>query len=689
MLFAAPASLVVSAVGLVVDATLRQRWGGVDTASHYFAGSLIMATFGLVAGCVAAIAMDAVHRVRLARPRLQTFLRSLLTSGVVAMALWPTAQWMFRGAWISDHPIAPYGPAVVATVTAIATVSVYHAVAVAARAQSRGNWWGARACTAALAGAVGVAVYVDTHYYVALYTRLHSALEVAAFYLAVVAVGLVLREVDMRRPNARKVSWGFTALGATFAAATVFNATLQDAVETSLDHAWRERIYVGRQLDRLRLARAFLDDPSGYEGTLGVARDELQARYDIATIELDPRWSEKRQRSASPIDCSRCNLLIFYVDTLRHDVASNGEIMPSFRRFAAKAMNFQRTYSTGSDTLNALPGLTRGRYELADPHDGDLLKVAERLGMKRVITIPKSAHDFLTKLHPDFRFDEALEVPDYDEGEKVWGYGANKPTASTLVDRTLDWLEEHRGERFLSWVFNFELHNWREMNDEHVLQAAKRAGLPTDGNQSWRYSAIASEVDRHFGRLVDGLDRLGLADDTIVMFVSDHGEALGEWNFWVHGIVVWESVVRVPLAIRIPGAAPMQVDRPATLADVPPTLVAALGGDSPTWGYHGVNLLGLASGTAQRSLPIMFVGQRKETLVRVGMLDPASQFKLVLPLEVGRPELYDTTLTRPDEEDLSRSEPVKVAELLNWVVRSPMYPRPASRPADTTAEPTN
>jgi arylsulfatase A-like enzyme len=91
------------------------------------------------------------------------------------------------------------------------------------------------------------------------------------------------------------------------------------------------------------------------------------------------------------------------------------------------------------------------------------------------------------------------------------------------------------------------------------------------------YYGMISLMDRHIERIVDELDRQGLAEDTLVVFSSDHGHFIGQHGLIAKGPFHYEDLIKVPFIVRWPGKVPAgeTSDAMQSLIDLAPTFLAA------------------------------------------------------------------------------------------------------------------
>jgi choline-sulfatase len=117
-------------------------------------------------------------------------------------------------------------------------------------------------------------------------------------------------------------------------------------------------------------------------------------------------------------------------------------------------------------------------------------------------------------------------------------------------------------------------------------------------NARHAYYGAISYLDDKLGKLLDALAATGLAEDTIVVFASDHGDMLGERGLW-YKMTFFEWAARVPLIVHAPGRfAQRRVARNASLLDLLPTLCDLAGGAAPETAepLEGGSLLPLLEG---------------------------------------------------------------------------------------------
>lgn len=106
-----------------------------------------------------------------------------------------------------------------------------------------------------------------------------------------------------------------------------------------------------------------------------------------------------------------------------------------------------------------------------------------------------------------------------------------------------------------------------------------------------RYTyAMIHQIDAAVGRIIEGLERAGIWDETIIVFTSDHGDFLGDHGRLRKGFTPAESLLHLPFILRAPDAVlPARVDIPMSNVDVLPTLTS-LTGVTPPDRVHGVDM---------------------------------------------------------------------------------------------------
>lgn len=97
------------------------------------------------------------------------------------------------------------------------------------------------------------------------------------------------------------------------------------------------------------------------------------------------------------------------------------------------------------------------------------------------------------------------------------------------------------------------------------------------------YYALVSQIDHNIGRVLDELERLGIADRTIVVYTADHGDMAGEQRSWTKTTANYDGTVHIPLIVRLPAQGPTGVVRRELvgLVDLMPTLCELAGVEAP------------------------------------------------------------------------------------------------------------
>lgn len=134
-----------------------------------------------------------------------------------------------------------------------------------------------------------------------------------------------------------------------------------------------------------------------------------------------------------------------------------------------------------------------------------------------------------------------------------------------------------------------------EPDDIHFQKEAKHG-----------YYACMSYVDAQIGKVLDALDKLGLADNTIVVLIGDHGWHLGEHNFLgKHNLM--DRATRVPLLVRVPGMEKGMSDAMVEFVDLYPTLCQLCGIPQPEGQLDGTSFVAVLQDLDAETKEYVFV----------------------------------------------------------------------------------
>ncbi len=331
------------------------------------------------------------------------------------------------------------------------------------------------------------------------------------------------------------------------------------------------------------------------------------------------------------------HLVLVTLDTLRADhVGAYGAPLatPALDALAEQGVlledAFTPTPTTGPAHASLFTGLHPWRHRVLDngvPLGPGASTLAEHL---RAAGFTTQAFVSSYVLHPRFGMDRGFDayslVSTHDaqwRGRTVRGFYAR---GEATTERALQALGEHRdaGEgRLFLWVHYFDPHAPYEpppgfaVDDTHPLDLRGKwlpaeAG-PVDLEPLLRsYAGEVRYVDDQLGRLVAGLEELGLLERTALVVTSDHGEGLGDHGLLQHGANLYDELVRVPLLLRAPGLpAGRRLAGGAQLEDLMPTLLSLMGVPAPA-GRDGVDLLPWLRGELPQSPRPEVFGRRKD-----------------------------------------------------------------------------
>ena len=317
------------------------------------------------------------------------------------------------------------------------------------------------------------------------------------------------------------------------------------------------------------------------------------------------------------------NVVLISVDMLRPDhLGCYGyarDTSPRIDRLASEGTLFENAISSAPWTLPAhaalMTGLTDSVHGCTDTNRilaARQTTLAERLKAKGYATVGFFSGPYL---HPVFGlsqgFDEYVDCTSYSqlskktvsatgtvEGRAIWEVSHSDVTNERVYKAVQEWTTKNKRRPFFMFIHMWDVHydftppepydrafdpdyqgpfdgknfvfdQWinarMEQNDlEHLIALY-------DGEIAW--------TDAQIGRILDGLDALGLRDSTIVALVADHGTEFFEHGEKSHRKTLFDESIRIPLIIRYPGEVPhgKRIETQVSIIDVFPTIIELIG----------------------------------------------------------------------------------------------------------------
>lgn len=375
------------------------------------------------------------------------------------------------------------------------------------------------------------------------------------------------------------------------------------------------------------------------------------------------------------------DVLLITVDTLRADslgFAGNAKAStPLLDRLAAAGRVFTDAHAHNVVTLpshtNLLTGLYPFQHGVRD-NSGFVLDAKVPTLATLLSAAGYQTAAFVGAFPLDARFGLGRGFATYDDG---YARGSNpaqfqmaERRGDQVVEPALRWWQSQKGKQRFLWV---------HLYDPHSPYAPPEPFAGRFRDQP--YLGEIAATDSYLAPLVQPfLD--GREPPALVIFTSDHGEALGEHGELTHGLFAYEATLKVPLVIWGPKIAPGSDTRPARHVDVLPTVLDALGVEPPQ-GLPGRSLLRAvpSEGGGDSYFEALTSNLNRGWAPLRGLIRERKKW-IELPL----PELYDLAVDAAESENLFPRERRLAAALRQKLPQESVWPPAKGTVSEEEAE---
>jgi arylsulfatase A-like enzyme/Tfp pilus assembly protein PilF len=278
---------------------------------------------------------------------------------------------------------------------------------------------------------------------------------------------------------------------------------------------------------------------------------------------------------------SKANVILITIDTVRADhvgfYGATNVQTPTLDALAHDGIVFERAISQVPLTWPSHAVMLTGLYPFqngvqdftSQPLEERFRSVAQAFqshGYATGAVVSSFVLDRSWGLARGFDFyDDAFSPSDFLHKD----LGLVERRAADSVTRALDWLQKNPRRPFFFWLHLYDPHSPYEPPEPYRSQFKGRL-----------YDGEIAYADHELGRVIAWLKRSQLYDHTAIVFLSDHGESLGEHGEGEHGFFAYNPTVHVPLIVKPPAGSGIRAGRvghPVETAAIPATLLAAAG----------------------------------------------------------------------------------------------------------------
>ncbi len=364
----------------------------------------------------------------------------------------------------------------------------------------------------------------------------------------------------------------------------------------------------------------------------------------------------------APLEREALNVIVVTADTLRPDrlgcYGNTRVATPNLDGLAESGVLFEHTTTVTPLTLPSHASIFTGTFPMyhgVRDNGGyyleqDQLTLAEILKEKGYSTAAFVAAFVLdSRWGLDQGFDHYFDEFDFSEVDDI-SLDSVQRRGDEVMGEAIDWLESVKKDRFFSWIHLYDPHTPFDPPEPYRSQY--------QGVQWGLYDGEVAFLDSLMGQLLDWLDANQLTENTIVAFLGDHGESLGQHQEITHGFFVYDATVAVPFILKTPHRRleGRRVSAQVRTIDLMPTLLDLLGFDIPER-IQGRSLVELGSGRTD-DLGLIAYSESLYPRHHYGWSDLKSLRNGTLHyIASPSPELYDISKDPQEKTNLATERP--------------------------------